>query len=138
MEEYKLTLFLFFTVLDIQYDSLLFVKRLSVQKLKHTLCNRIDIECYVLFPLFPKQQTVFYKSFLNAVHLFGLILAKMDLILKVWFLVTYVTLLNSQITNECTQLLTNHAYKATQNISGNCFVNCYCTLSICGNKERSP
>ena len=35
--------FLFFTVLDIQCYFFLFVKRLPVQKLKHTACNRIYI-----------------------------------------------------------------------------------------------
>ena len=39
------------------------------------------------------------KILLNAVDQLELILAKMSLIFKVWFLVTYVTFLNSQITN---------------------------------------
>ena len=44
---------------------------------------------------------------------------------------------NNQITNDRTKLLTDHACRTTQNISGNCFVNCDCTLSICGNKKRA-
>ena len=40
--------FLFFTVLDIKCDFLLFLKQLLVWKLKHTLCNRIYIALCVI------------------------------------------------------------------------------------------
>ena len=91
------------------------VKRLPVQKMKHKFCNRINI-VLCLFSIFSKQQSVFYKHFFNVVYYLELILAKMCLIFKVWFLVIYIIFFNSQImTNECTQLLTDHAFKTTQN-----------------------
>ena len=59
--------FLFFTVLDFQCHIFLFAKRLPVSKLKHKLRNRIYI-VLCLISTFSKKQTVFYKSFLNAVY----------------------------------------------------------------------
>ena len=111
------------------------VKRLPVQKMKHKFCNRINI-ALCLFSIFSKQQSVFYKHFFNVVYYLELLLAKMCLIFKVWFLVTYIIFFNSQImTNECTQLQKVMHLKLLR--IGNCFVNCDSTFSICGNKERN-